>query len=294
MGRRPAVLAALVATALAATATAVPATAVAQEPGEGASKPAGISAGDRAVARRHFMRGKELHAAGNYREAATEYLAAYDRFPAPAFLYNVAQVYRLAGDKKNALANYRKYLELEPEGEGSADAREFISALEAEIAAESSSPTTRAKSPPPATDSNARPDPIDPIQPIDQVDSASRGKPGRGKKIAGITIGAAGVVGLGVAVAFGLKARSADNELSGYMGPWSDNQQATYDDGKSAQRTAIIGAAIGSAAVVTGVVLYVLGSRDARRAAERRARTMVDLGAAPTRDGALIVVGGAF
>ena len=69
-------------------------------------------------------------------------------------------------------------------------------------------------------------------------------------------------------------------------------QQSTYDDGKSAQRTAIIGAAVGSAAVVTGAVLFVLGNRDARRAAERRAR--VDLGAVPTRDGALIVVGGAF
>jgi tetratricopeptide (TPR) repeat protein len=290
MARRP--LGALLVVALAA---AAPAPAPAQEPG-GEGKPPAASSSDRAVARRHFTRGKELHAAGSYREAAAEYLAAYERFPAPAFLYNVAQVYRLAGDKQSALANYRKYLELEPEGEGSADAREFIAALEAEIVAERvNGQADRPKAtPPPATNIAARPDPIDPTQPIGETDSGVTARPGRGKKIAGITFGAAGVVGLGVAVAFGFKARSADDELSGYVGPWSSAQQATYDDGKAAERTAIIGAAVGGGALVTGAILFYLGNRDARRAAGRRDAAGLAVGATPTRDGGLVVVGGAF
>ncbi len=297
--RRPALCAAL----LAAATVALPAPANGDPDGD--SKPA-VSESDRSVARRHFERGKELHAAGKYQEAATEYLAAYERYPAPAFLYNVAQVYRLAGDKQSALENYRKYLEQEPEGEGSADAREFVAALEAVLAAESgggSEATQPAQ--PPVEDAGARPDPIDPLPstgtPADADVSAS---PGRGKKISGLVVGAAGAVGLGVAFAFGLKARSATDDLNAYVGPWADEQQGVYDDGKSAERTAMVSAALGGGALVTGAILYYLGNREARRATARRHRAAemvsglpapgLELGAAPTGDGALFLVRGAF
>lgn len=271
---------------------------------EGGSKPP-VSESDRATARRHFERGKELHAAGKYPEAAGEYLAAYDRFPAPAFLYNVAQVYRLAGDKQNALENYRKYLEQEPDGEGSADAREFIAALEAQLAAESSGGTD-ATQPAPIDDAGARPDPIDPIPAPGPPDADLGGtNPGRGKRITGLVVGAAGVVGLGVSVVFALKARSATDDLNAYEGPWTDEQQGIYDDGQSAERTALISAAVGGGALVTGAILYYLGSREGRRATELRHRNadMVSdlppqprfqLGAAPTADGALVLIRGAF
>ena len=128
MTRRPTAFPALLAAALV----------VVLLPGSVRAQPAGgsgapeASEADRAIARKKFLKAKELHAAHKYREAAAAYLEAYERFPAPAFLYNVAQVYRLAGDRERALENYRKYLELEPDGEGSADAREFVAALEAE------------------------------------------------------------------------------------------------------------------------------------------------------------------
>ncbi len=272
---------------------------------EGGSKPS-VSDSDRSAARRHFERGKELHAAGKYQEAATAYLAAYERFPAPAFLYNVAQVYRLAGDKQNALDNYRKYLAQEPDGEGSADAREFVATLEAQLAAESSGNTDQAQ-PPPTEEVGTRPDPIDPIPAPGAPDAGlSSTNPGRGKRITGLVVGAAGVVGIGVSVAFALKARSATDDLNAYEGPWTDEQQGIYDDGQAAERTSLVAAAVGGGALVTGAILYYLGNREARRATELRHRNadMVSdlpspprfqLGAAPTADGrGFVLVRGDF
>jgi tetratricopeptide (TPR) repeat protein len=291
MIRRPAVHAAFVASALIAALQPLPARAQSKA-GEAGEKP-DVSEKERAVARRHFLRGKELHAAGKYREAAEEYLAAYERFPAPAFLYNVAQVYRLAGDKKTALEHYRKYLELEPEGEGSADAREFVAALEAALAAESEA-AAQAK---PQQVPQQPPQRTDPIEPPAQrtpiTDAGVDSNPGRGKKITGAAVGAAGVVGLGVAFAFALKARSATDELNAFEGEWTPDQQATYDDGKSAERIAGLSAALGGGALVTGAVLYYLGNRQSRSAAESREQS-VEVSAAGTPDSALLLVRGAF
>jgi len=262
-----------------------------------------VSDEDKAIARREFLRGKELHAAHKYRAAAAAYLAAYDRFPSPAFLYNVAQVYRLAGDRQAALDHYRKYLELEPNGEASADAREFVSALEAELASES--PDQGA---PPAPARAGRTDggsaPIEPSYAHAPVDHGPiGGSPGRGKKIAGTAIGAVGVVAVGVAVGFGLRARSAADDISDYRGPWTPDQESTYDDGKSAERTMIISGAIGGACLAAGAVLFYLGHRDARRAVERRRtqllgesarRSPIRIGASADSDAAFVLLRGVF
>ena len=87
-------------------------------------------------ARQHFEHGKQLHHSGHYREAAGEYLAAYKLFPSPAFLYDTGQVFRLAGDRAQALVYYRKYLEVDPGGQGADDARAFVAELEVAIAAD--------------------------------------------------------------------------------------------------------------------------------------------------------------
>jgi tetratricopeptide (TPR) repeat protein len=282
---RPAVLAALAAAALA---TAIPTAARAQAPDKPAPE---VSDEDRAAARRHFTRGKELHAAGRYQEAAAEYTEAYQRYPAPAFLYNVAQVYRLAGDRDAAIENYRKYLELEPDGEGSADAREFLAALEAASKAEREPGKRRKKEPTPEPAFSGGADPIDPIQVDPPRDDRQPGRnAGRGKKIAGLAFGAAGVVGLGVAVGFGIKARSAADELSDYDGPWGEAQDKTYKDGEAAERIMFVSAAIGAAALSTGAVLYYLGNRDAARASERR----LQFSAAAGEGEAMLLVRGAF
>src|ERR1700733_9112278 len=48
-------------------------------------------------ARKHFQAAEAAKARGEYQTAAVEYLAAYELFEEPAFFYDTAEVYRLAG-----------------------------------------------------------------------------------------------------------------------------------------------------------------------------------------------------
>jgi tetratricopeptide (TPR) repeat protein len=61
-------------------------------------------------ARRHYEEGTKAFALGEFNRAVGEYRAAYNAKPDPAFLYNIAQAYRLAGDLQQALFFYRSFL----------------------------------------------------------------------------------------------------------------------------------------------------------------------------------------
>ncbi|MEO6954811.1 MAG: tetratricopeptide repeat protein [Polyangia bacterium] len=58
----------------------------------------------------HFQAGRKAYNLGDFARAAVEYKAAYDAKPDPAFLYNIAQAYRLANNPDQALFFYRSYL----------------------------------------------------------------------------------------------------------------------------------------------------------------------------------------
>lgn len=248
------------------------------------------AAESKATARKHFLRAKELHAEGKFREAAGEYLEAYEHFPAPAFLYNVAQVYRLAKDQRTAIEYYRKYLDLEPNGEGSADAREFIETLEADLASSESGAGE-------ATDpgGSAGEIPLEPegsgvvAPPSEPRDDQPT--PGRRLQLTGAVLGAVGIVTVGVAIGFGVKARSASNELGDFSGEWTAEQQTTYADGQAAERAMIWTATAGGAAAATGALLYYVGHRRGR---EHRERVGTVLSASGTGDGAVLLLRGAW
>src|SRR5262245_36846163 len=65
--------------------------------------------GNDAVARLEFMAGDEAYAAGDYKEAARRFKAAYTARPDPLILYNIAQAHRRAGELTQALFFYRSY-----------------------------------------------------------------------------------------------------------------------------------------------------------------------------------------
>jgi hypothetical protein len=92
-----------------------------------------------ASARAHFKAAEAAKARGDYKTAATEYLAAHELFPDPEFFFDVGEVYRLAGDEPDALTYYQKYLDLEPNGRGAAAARTAVDELRRSIAAKQAS-----------------------------------------------------------------------------------------------------------------------------------------------------------
>jgi len=64
-----------------------------------------------ALARRHFVRGKQLFDDHKYREAAEEFEAGYAVAAKPGFLLNIGHSYRRAGDLRKARRYYELFLD---------------------------------------------------------------------------------------------------------------------------------------------------------------------------------------
>lgn len=65
--------------------------------------------------------------------AADELRAAFDTHPDPEYVFQLAEVYRLAGDRPRAIVEYERYRTLAPNGPHSPDAFEKITKLKLEI-----------------------------------------------------------------------------------------------------------------------------------------------------------------
>ncbi|MBL0214935.1 MAG: hypothetical protein IPQ07_13750 [Myxococcales bacterium] len=109
--------------------------------------------------------------------------------------------------------------------------------------------------------------------------------PGRGKRMAGLAIGGVGVLGLGASVFFGLRARSAANDAESAM-PGEKWNPGIQTRGETAARNAKISLGVGTALLVTGGVLYMLGRKSSTEAAH--------VSVVPHADGATLVWGSPF
>jgi tetratricopeptide (TPR) repeat protein len=218
-------------------------------------------------ARRHYVEARRQHEAGEYREAAANYLAAYGELSKPAFLYNAAQVFRLGGERQKALEHYRRYLELDPDGEGAPLAREFVASIEEKLAAGTSDGEN-----PPAPGDTPAPDPAigspEPAEdsPLAVISDASVEARGRSKRIAGLGVAGVGVALIGAGIGFGLHARSLSSEASEFRGPYGGDLEDLYDRGEAANRNLVILVSAGALTAAAGGVLYFLGIRDRARA----------------------------
>lgn len=67
---------------------------------------------DEATARRDFDAGERAYNLGDFNKAVELFKKAYEEWPEPAFLFNIAQTYRQAGDCKQALFFYKRFLAL--------------------------------------------------------------------------------------------------------------------------------------------------------------------------------------
>ena len=219
-------------------------------------------------AKEAFDRATAHYQAGRYDDAIKAYEEAYAAAPLPAFHFNFGQAYRLKGDKRKAVEHYKKYLELEPGGEGAVEAQSQMAILGREIDAEDAAVREKAAAEERAraveearrqeraraeAELAARP-------PVDSVDK----KGGGTLKLAGLITGGAGVALVGVGVVFGLKASSLSSDLAN-LEEWDSS---LVDEGEAANRNMMIFTGLGAAAVITGGVLYYLGVR-ADKNAER-------------------------
>ncbi|MSP58883.1 MAG: tetratricopeptide repeat protein [Myxococcales bacterium] len=96
------------------------------------AKPAGTAkdGGPLAQAKAHFLKGREAYEAGDYIAAIREFQAAQALSPSPLLDYNIGLAQEQFGDRKQAVAHYRAYLEAKPDATNRPDVEQRIAALD--------------------------------------------------------------------------------------------------------------------------------------------------------------------
>jgi hypothetical protein len=232
-----------------------------------------------------FTEGQQHYAAGEYLVAADRFEAAFALDPDPAYLFNIAQAYRFGNACAKAVTSYKAFLAKVPNPPNATKVQQYLE--QSEDCAKKQSVAER---PSPPT-----PEPV--VVPPPPPPPPAERHPGRTQRIAGIGVAAFGVVVLGVAGYYTWRAHDYANQREALcaaelaMNPtcmWTDQREKDdnrlADDGRAAQTRARVGWAVGGAAVIGGVVLYVLG-----RSAEQGDATVSIV---PSTDGAMAV--GAF
>ncbi len=231
-----------------------------------------VRADDVQAARQHYLNGSKAFDLGNYALAIKEYMAAYDAKPDPALLYNIAQTHKLAGHPSDAVRFYRIFLMRYPDAPDVDEVRRKIGELQQVIDRQ------RPAEPRPEPPSGTRPEPkhtvaqvkVSPM-PTTQEPSVERGR-SHAEKVGGLAVAGVGVGVLAAGVALSVVAKQDSDQLT-----LIDQQRATFDPSKDATGRALgvagpVLIAIGSAAVVGGGIVAILGVRGSRRA-----RTLADV-----------------
>jgi tetratricopeptide (TPR) repeat protein len=216
---------------------------------------------DVAKARAHYERGQALYQLGEYHQALDEFKAAHVEKTDPAFLYNIAQCYRLLDQPGEALVFYKRYLSLAPVSALRPEVERRIAELEAGLRA-------RQPSPPPPASRATSPSPASPRLKIETPNAASPEAPGVVATVAPETplprwvpwTGAATTVALATAATvIGLSANGRYDDLAANCGQTPAGCSAEQIDGLKTRAHAanIMWALAGVAAIGTGVTVYV-------------------------------------
>jgi tetratricopeptide (TPR) repeat protein len=169
--------------------------------------PAGKSddADKKSLAKEYVKAGIAAQKAGDFDTAITMYGKAYQLMPHPVLIFNSAQAHRLAGHKDRAVAMYKRYLEIAPDGDQAQTARDWIAELDPPPAPipmakpVAVAPATPMPSPPPPADlpAPAKPTTVaanDAVAPMPSDAAPSDAPADRPWKIAlGATIGVAAI-----------------------------------------------------------------------------------------------------
>jgi hypothetical protein len=235
-----------------------------------------------AKAKEHFQTGSRQFALGRFDEAIKEYEAAYELRDDPVFLYNIAQAHRLNRNPEKALFFYRSYLSHAGNPPNAGDVQKKIAELQALIEQQSRtqaappqgpiSPEPRTTSPPaqtpanstPASPSTATPAPTEPGATSAAAAPPASEHAGRAKVIAGGAMIGGGVALLATGIAFSVVAVDAGNSVKSAASSGGVYDPAAQDRAKTMQIVGPVLDGVGVAAAAGGVVLLLLGRRDAR------------------------------
>lgn len=231
-----------------------------------------------AEARRLYDEGQKLYNLGEFTRAIEQFKQAYELSARPGLLFNIAQAHRLNGSCRKALDQYLKFLRLAPGSRHEDEVNTRIKEMQGCIDKE----TARAnQGGAPGTTTGGLP-PLSPDAPDEegvtfagraaredaQADARDRERererPGDEPKLKPLTWGllGAGVLGLGVGLVYGSRAREAARTVDGYLdmgGPWTADYAKIEEKGQRDENIAFYGIGLAVAAFGTVGVLYYMG-----------------------------------
>jgi tetratricopeptide (TPR) repeat protein len=250
----------------------------------------------RSKAASHFKEGQLYFENGDYDRAITEYREAYELSTEPLLLFNIALCEDRAKRYERALDMFWQYLDLAPAGEVADEARENVTRLVPIVediqrkranAAAAAAEAEAAKHEEAAQQEEARRREAAAQQERQRehrdVELDRRARRARYERWGGLGAGAVGAVSVGVAIAYGLKARSDGDAIREHTtGGWTDDLLSREDAGKSANTKMIVLSIVGGVCLVGGGALYMIGRHGGARVEHER----LQLRAAPTSGGA--------
>jgi tetratricopeptide (TPR) repeat protein len=117
-----------------------------------------------AAARRLYTEGRKAFDLGEFEKAVVAYKAAYKAKPDAAFLFNIAQAYRLANDPTQAAFFYKSFLRNRPDAPNRAEIEERIKQMDEATRKAAAAPPAAGPVPQPAPAPQPAPPP-DPVNP---------------------------------------------------------------------------------------------------------------------------------
>lgn len=227
----------------------------------------------RAKAASHFKQGQAYFKLEDYDRAIAEYQAAFDLSPEPSLIFNIGLCHVRANRSEEALASFKRYLELAPDGPVSEEAREEVARLTPII--EKAAADREAKA---AAEREAQ-QKAEEEQRREAERRAARERANAPPSRVPLYVMIGGGVAAAVGVTFHVLAFQSRNTMVDSANPDS------YFDARDAFRTqrvvSIVGYSVGAAALATGLILKATVFR----------RAEVEVSAAPAPGGATVMVG---
>ncbi len=167
---------------------------------------------NRVAAKQAYSEGTRYYDLNQYPQALEAFKRAYWNYELPAFLFNIAQCYRLLGNKSDAIAFYKSYLRKTGNPPNRKEVEHVIATLESAIAREKEAMVTPPTGMLPSTakipdTTSATTD--TPVAPAAVQVAATPAPPPPAKSRAwlwGVVVGGVVLVGLGVGLGVGLSA----------------------------------------------------------------------------------------
>ena len=237
---------------------------------------ADTSARAKADATAAYQEGQRRYLDEDYVGAAKQFEIAYDKDPDPAYLFNIAQAYRLAKQCVRSAEYYRSFLDKAAKPPNADVVRGYIKEMD------DCARTEAAKSAPPAKPVVAPPPPTPPPAIADTP--ADHDKLWQRSRLALFGVGGLGLVVGAINTYYvqhveGLREKAA---CTVDCDQWNDTSARAANDldkrGRRDQAYMIAGYAVGAAAIAGGVVMTLL----------RRGKREAPLAIAPARGGAVV------